>query len=79
MSFCRPASEIDYLKSDWIPRKLKDIMRDDCGVQEFVLLARNGAINKFMYDDDISESEKLELSDMVAEVLEILVVNGLSG
>lgn len=76
MSYCRPASEIDYLRTDWIPSKLKKFVRNDCGMLDFVLLVRNGNINNFMYDDSISENEKLVLSDMSAEVLEVLTVNG---
>lgn len=75
MSFCKPVGEIDFLKTDWIPSKLKNMFADYT-LPEFVLCARNGTINEFMYNDDIPESEKLELSDMVAEVLEVLIVNG---
>ena len=76
MNYCRPANEIDYLRSDWIPSKLKKFVRGDCGMLDFVLLVRNGSINDFMYDDSIPENEKLELSDMSAEVQEVLTVNG---
>ena len=76
MSYCRPVNEIGYLGPDWIPSKLKKYARDSYGELDFVLLVRNGGIDGFMYDDNIPENEKLELSDMSAEVLEMLTING---
>jgi hypothetical protein len=75
MSYCKPVGEVDYLKTDWIPNKLK-YMYADYTLPEFVLCVRNGTVNEFMYDDSIPDAEKLELSDMVSEVLEVLMVNG---
>ena len=75
MSYCRPVGEIEQIKTDWIPGKLRN-MYADYTLEEFILTIRNGDINSYLYDDSISEGEKMYMSDIVAEVLEFLIVNG---
>lgn len=75
MSFCKPVSEIDAYKFQWIPAPLAKIY-GHLDVEEFVLAVRNGSINTFMYNDKYSESEKIELASMVDDVKEMLIVNG---
>lgn len=75
MSFCKPASEINVFKFQWVPTKLAKLY-GDLSVEEFVLAVRNGSVNSFMYSDDYSEAEKIELASMVDDVRETLIVNG---
>lgn len=75
MSFCKPASEINTFKFRWVPEPLAKIY-GDYSVEEFVLAVRNGSINDFMYSDEHSDAEKLELASMVEDVKETLTVNG---
>ena len=75
MSFCKPASEINVFKFRWVPEPLAKIY-GDYSVEEFVLAVRNGSVNSFMYNDEYSDAEKLELASMVEDVKETLTVNG---
>lgn len=75
MSYCRSVNEIDSIKVDWIPRKLREIY-GDYTLEEFVLAVRNGTIFTSIYDEEASEGEKMYISDMIAEVMEFLIVNG---
>ncbi len=75
MSFCKPVREIENIKTDWIPGKIREIFADYT-LEEFVLCVRNGSINMFMYDDSFSEIEKGELIFLTDEVRDTLVANG---
>lgn len=75
MSFCKPAGEIHFIKFEWIPDPLAKIYAN-CDVEDFVLAVRNGSINSFMYNDEYSDADKMELASMADEVREFLIVNG---
>lgn len=75
MSHCRSVGEIDLIKSKWIPDKIVS-MNQDLTLEEFVLNMRNGSIFAFLNEDTYSEAEKLELTDLVEEARETLVING---
>lgn len=75
MSFCRPAKEIHIFESEWIPNPLSGFYGDH-NVENMVLAIRNGSIKSFMYSDEYSEIEKLELTSVVEDVKDMLVANG---
>lgn len=75
MSHCRSVGEIDLIKSKWIPDKIVS-MNQDLTLEEFVLNMRNGSVFTFINEDTYSEAEKLELTDLVEEARETLIING---
>ena len=75
MSFCKPASEINNYRFQWIPAQLAKIY-GDLSVEEFVLVVRNGSIDSLLYDDEYAEADKAALDFMIGDVREHLVVNG---
>ena len=60
MSFCKPVREIESIKYNWIPGRLRT-MYADYTIEEFVLCVRNGFVNMFLYDDEYSEADKGDL------------------
>lgn len=75
MSFCKPVREIESIKYNWIPGRLRT-MYANYTIEEFVLCVRNGFVNMFLYDDEYSEADKGDLLFLTEDVRDTLVMNG---
>lgn len=75
MDYCKPVKEVDDLKYEWIPKKIVKIF-GDLTLEQLLLIVRNGEISYFFHNDDYTEGEKMELTELADDFTDIVAAEG---